>query len=374
VTREPLRVLLVSANYRPSVGGIEQYVENLAQGLAQRGHSVTVVACRTDDAAREEQDGSVRIVRLPATDVLDERLNIPYPLPEPVTACRILHRFVAAAHVVHAHDAVYATSLLALALARRRAVTSVLTQHVAFVPQRNRVLDATERAAIATLGRSARLATRVAAYNPAVADWAQATWGLSDVPVLPPGVPDAPEINREEVRRALGLPADRFLALFVGRDVPKKGLDLFLAAGDAAYELVAVTDRPVSTTDGAHILPFVEPGRFREVLAAVDAFVLPSVGEGFPLALQEALVTGLPCIVTPGPGYDHYLREGEAMHVQPEPGEIRRALLRLVGDGSFRKSLASHAREAGHREFDLEQFVDAYEELYRDALGSRCDR
>ena len=66
-----LRVLLVSANFRPSVGGIERYVEVLAHGLAADGHAVTVVACRTDDAPREERDGPVRIVRLPATDVAD---------------------------------------------------------------------------------------------------------------------------------------------------------------------------------------------------------------------------------------------------------------------------------------------------------------
>jgi glycosyltransferase involved in cell wall biosynthesis len=372
VTGPQLRVLLVSANYRPSVGGIEQYVDNLAHGLAARGHTVTVAACRTDGAAREEQDGDVRIVRLPATDVLDDRLNVPYPVPEPFAAWRTLRRLVAAADIVHPHDAIYATSVLSLVLARRKGVSSMLTQHVAFVPQRNLALNAAQRAAIATLGRSARLATRVVAYNPAVADWAKTTWGLANVPVLPPGVPEAPNVDRDEVRRGLGLPSDRFIALFVGRDVPKKGLDVFLGAGDPTYELLAVTDRPPAIApSGARILPFVEPGRFRELLACVDAFVLPSEGEGFPLALQEALVTGVPCIVTPGPGYEHYLREDEAMLVPRTPGAIRVALLSLAGDASFRAQLASRSEEAGAREFGLAHFVDEYERLYLDTIGAQ---
>src|SRR5438094_4468131 len=127
---QPLRVLLVSANYKPSVGGIEQYVDNLAHGLAGRGHWVTVAACRTDGGAMDEQDGGVRIIRIPATDVLHKRLNVPYPLPNPVAALHELRGAVAEADVVHVHDALYATSVLSLALARRARVAAVLTQHV----------------------------------------------------------------------------------------------------------------------------------------------------------------------------------------------------------------------------------------------------
>ena len=355
-----LRVLLVSANYRPSVGGIERYVEVLAHGLAERGHRVTVAAARTHGGAAHEQDGEVEVVRMAATDVLHARLGVPYPLPEPVGAARTLGRLIAGADVVNPHDALYATTVLTLALARRRQVPSVLTQHVAFVPQRHRVLDAAERAAVATLGRSARLATRVVSYNPAVADWAQRTWGLANVDVLPPGVPPPPQVDRDEVRRRLGLPVDRFIALFVGRDVPKKGLDLFLQAGDPAYELVALSDRAAPL-----VRPFVEPERFRELLASVDAFVLPSTGEGFPLALQEALVTGIPCVVTAEPGYERYLADGEVMVVERDPAAIRDALLQLASDEPLRARYAACAAEAGRREFGLEPFVDAYERLFR---------
>jgi glycosyltransferase involved in cell wall biosynthesis len=364
-----MRVLLVSANYKPSVGGIERYVENLAHGLAGRGHSVTVVACRTDGGLKLEQDGDVAIVRIPSTDVADERLNVPYPLPNPVAAWRTLRRLIANADVVHAHDALYATSVLSLVLARRAHVPAVLTQHVAFVPQRRRSLDAVQRAAIATVGQSARLATRVVSYNPAVAAWAADTWNLGAVPVLPPGVPDPHDVDRDAVRRTFGLPGDRFSALFVGRDVPKKGLDVFLAARDPAYELIAVTDRkPSRAPEGTRILPFVDPPAFRDLLASVDTFVLPSEAEGFPLSLQEALVTGLPCVVTPGPGYERYLRDGEAIFVDRDSSEIRDALLGLSRDESGRRELAARARAAGRREFGLGPFVSAYEDVYREVL------
>jgi D-inositol-3-phosphate glycosyltransferase len=359
-----LRVLLVSANFRPSVGGIERYVEILGRGLAERGHDVTVLtATRGDEAV---VDG-LRIVRVPASGVLHSRLNVPYPLPEPFSLTRELRRLVAWADIVNPNDALYGTTLAALAIARTTRTPSVLTQHVAFVPQQHRLLDMAQQAAIQTIGRCARLAKTVVTYNPAVAEWVERTWGVHDVRVVAPGVPEAPQVDRAGVRRDFGLPPDRFVALFVGRDVPKKGLDVFLAAHDPAYELVAVTDRaPWAAPKGASILPFVQPERFRELLSAVDAFVLPSEGEGFPLALQEALVTGVPCVVTRGVGYDHYVDDDEVAFVRRDAEQIRDALRRLVADSAYRVALAERARSGGSREFGVGKFVDAYEQIYRE--------
>ncbi|MGH3109381.1 MAG: glycosyltransferase family 4 protein [Gaiellaceae bacterium] len=368
-----MRVLLVSANFRPSVGGIERFVEILAEGLAERGHTVTVAACRTGGAPKREHAGAVQIVRIPATDLLRERFKVPYPIPSPRACIRTLRELVAQADVVHAQDAVYLTSVASLLLAKRLGVTSILTQHVSFVAQGNAFLDLAQRAANRTLGRVARAADAVAVYNPTVAGWARRTWGLTDVRTLPIGV-TAPSVSTREralARRELGLAEDRVVALFAGRDVPKKRLDVFLAAGDPAYELVAVTDRVDNGSSPARVVPFMSPDRFARVLAAADAFVLPSVGEGFPLALQEALVAGVPCVVTREPGYERFLSDGDVVFVPPDPAAIREALRGLAADPAHRQTLAERARIVGEREFGVKSFVDAYESLYEETRSER---
>jgi len=361
-----VRILLVSANYRPSVGGIERFVETLAGGLVERGHEITVATCRTRGAPSFEEDGGVRVLRIPSSDAPRERLNVPYPLPAPRACVRTLRELVHWADVVHAQDALYLTTVTALTLARRHRVPSVLTQHVAFVPQRQALLDLAQNVAIATLGRCARLSDVVAAYSPSVAEWARRSWRLADVRLLPSGVRQPPvgEHDRSAVRRELGLSEDSFVALFTGRDVPKKRLDVFLAARDPGYELVAVTDRRDDAPPGTRLLPFTSPERFASLLEAADAFVLPSEGEGFPLALQEALVAGVPCVVTPHPGYERFLRQDDVLFVPPDSAAIREALLRLASNPSDQEALAERAAAAGRREFDLDRFVDAYEELY----------
>jgi glycosyltransferase involved in cell wall biosynthesis len=365
-----VRVLLVSANFRPHVGGIERFTENLAAGLAQRGHEVRVVCCRDERAPlREELDGFL-VDRVRCTYVLDRRFNVPYPVPEPVQLWSTLRRAVADADVVHVQDAIYATSLPALFLARRSGVPSVLTQHVGFVPQRTRLFDAVEKTALATVGRSARLATVVAALNPAVAEWVERQWAIRNVKVLPVGVPVATPATRDraETRRSFGLPLERFLALFVGRDVPKKGLDVFLGAADPAYELVAVTDRPAAGTT-ATVLPFMSSERLQELLGCVDCFVLPSEGEGFPLILQEAFGQGLPVVTTSQPGYEHYLSPEDVLYVDRDADAVREALRRLSADHDLRERLGERARSVAERHFGIDRFVAAYEELYAEPRG-----
>lgn len=362
-----MRVVLVTANFRPHVGGIERFVEILAGGLAGRGHEVNVVCCGFGGAPRHEELRGFVVDRIPSSYVLERRVNVPFPIPEPTRMIGLLGRSLRLADVVHVQEAIYATSLPALLLARRHGVASVLTQHVAFVPQRSRVLDGVQHAAHATLGRASRLATVVATYNPAVAEWVRLRWGIDDPRVLPVGVlaSRSPK-DRRELRRSFGLPSNRFIALFVGRDVPKKGLDVFLGAADPAYELVAVTDR-APNSQGATTLPFMEPERLQELLDCVDAFVLPSEAEGFPLSLQEALAKGLPVVTSWQDGYDHYLAPDDVLVVQRDARSIREALLRLVEDDELRASLARRSHAAAERSFGVESFVSAYEETYSEA-------
>jgi glycosyltransferase involved in cell wall biosynthesis len=232
------------------------------------------------------------------------------------------------------------------------------------VPQANGLLDSVERAAISTVGRCSRLAGAVATLTPAVADWVWRTWGV-DAEVLPVGVPhDTSSLERAAARAAFGLPEDRFIALFVGRDVPKKGLDHFLAAADGAYDLVAVTNRTGNGVPGTRLLPFMSGERLRDLLHAVDAFVLPSVGEGLPVVLVEALHAGLPVITTSEREYECYLGSSDVLFVTPDGDAVRSALHRLLAEPELRASLASRGRAVAELSFGVAGFVAAYEELY----------
>jgi glycosyltransferase involved in cell wall biosynthesis len=359
-----VRVLLVSAYFAPHVGGVERFAELLAEGAAAAGDDVTVVTCRTSaDSAEQETRAGYRVLRVPAINPTERRLGVPYPLPDPRSLLRVLRREVASADVVHVQDVLYPTSVAALLAAKRLRTPSLLTVHVGFVPQTSRLLDGAERLALRAAGGAARSATRAVAYNPDVARWAERSWALPSVDVLPVGV-SLPA--GEPDRAAFGLAPDRFVALFVGRDVRKKNLDVFLGAEDAAYDLLAVTDRQVP----GRALPFMTPTRYASLLASVDAFVLPSVAEGLPLALQEAMAAGLPVVTTYQPGYEHYFAREDVLVVDPDPDAVRGALRRLASDTALRAALSARSRAVAARRFSAEAFVAAYRAAYLDLHSS----
>lgn len=361
-----MRLLFVSAYYRPHFGGVERFTENLARGLASRGHDVHVLCCRTEPGSPlEEDDNGIRVHRIPARNPFEERLGVPWPVPAPPVLLRAVRMLGHEVDVVHANDVLYATSLAALLFSP---APLVLTQHVALVPQRSRPLELAQRLAYRATRGAARRAAAHTAYNPQVAAWASRLWGV-DVRVLPvasdPGTLDGS-------RAEFGLPEDRFVALFVGRDAPKKRLDVVLDAGDERYELAVVTGRePPSPRRGIRFLPPLPPDRLGALMRCVDAFVLPSRGEGIPLSLQEAMAAGLPVVTTLNPGYEAYFSAEDVLAIEPDAGSLRRALGTLAGDPALRRRLAERSAAVAARHFDPVRFLDAYEEVFRAVHSSR---
>src|ERR1700753_2902059 len=81
IGREVTRVLIVSAYAHPHIGGIEVVVGQQARTLAALGHKVTVVTsrCAPGGATQEEVD-AYTVVRIPAWNLLEERIGVPYPV------------------------------------------------------------------------------------------------------------------------------------------------------------------------------------------------------------------------------------------------------------------------------------------------------
>jgi colanic acid/amylovoran biosynthesis glycosyltransferase len=114
------------------------------------------------------------------------------------------------------------------------------------------------------------------------------------------------------------------------------------------------------------------------VLDRADVFVLPSViapdgdMEGIPVALMEALATGLPAVATRHSGVPELVQEGVTGFLA-EPGDphsLRAALLRAVEHDDV-EALAHAGRALIEREFDVDRSAGALLELFRAQAASR---
>jgi glycosyltransferase involved in cell wall biosynthesis len=114
--------------------------------------------------------------------------------------------------------------------------------------------------------------------------------------------PAADSAERAADRAALGLPADARVLLFVGRFVEKKGLHLLRRLAEAhpdtlfAFAGWGPVDPAGWGLANTRLFRELSGPSLARLYRAVDLFILPSTGEGFPLVIQEALASSLPVV------------------------------------------------------------------------------
>lgn len=196
--------------------------------------------------------------------------------------------------------------------------------------------------------------------------------------------------NRAALREELGIQQDDFAVCCLGRLVPVKGHVHALEAAKAIIgtrsgnrvKVFLIGDGPCEAVlresygalfeeRRARILP-ARPGA-DALLPAFDAFLMPSLSEGLPNALLEAMAAGLPCIASAVGGIPEVVEDGRNGILVP-PGDSRAiaaALLRILDDPSLRENLAQEARAAAVRRFGMKRMLRRTEAFYRGLLRKR---
>ena len=196
----------------------------------------------------------------------------------------------------------------------------------------------------------------------------------------------APKVLGGPVRREIGVGTEELLVGAGGRLERQKGFEYFLqaasvirrqmesvhfllyGAGAAKRDLVR-TAADLGLGDRFHFLG--EREDMPLVYAALDVLCLPSLWEGMPYALLEALAMGKPSIVSDVCGLRDVVQHGRCgLAVPPaDPEALACALLRLLGDRETRAHMGGEARRLAERRFGLERFIRQMQDVYRQSAG-----
>jgi glycosyltransferase involved in cell wall biosynthesis len=254
-----------------------------------------------------------------------------------------------------------------LATAHRADVLDLPARSAALAAQVREAVESADR--ITTVSRAIREAT-LAAGTP-----------RRPVEVVPNGADTSvfhPR-DRAEARRRMGLPEDGAVVTYVGKLVPRKGVDHLVEAMGLLARRPGVGEMRESLGARAAELGVSDRIRFagklphEEVawaMAAGDVFVLPSHSEGLPTVCCEALNCGLPVVATAVDGTPEIVRDGETGLLVP-PGDapaLADALGRVLGDDALRARLAARALEVGLAEYTWAANARRTAELYEDLL------
>jgi len=244
------------------------------------------------------------------------------------------------------------------------------------------------------------LADNYIAPSPALAEsFRRSSLKPEQLVTLPNGVDckrfrPASKEERLALRSRLGLPQEPVLVLFVGHfSVDKRAALLARAwssvlSADIGLVMVGSTDpegfevdRQVvaevkSIAAGGPVpgsLVLVERSeRIEDYFRACDIFALPSVREGLPNALLEAMAGALACVAARLPGVtDLLLEPGAGILVEPDDqASLARAIEKLAVDPALRKKLGAAAREkilAGG--YEIGRVAEQYRKLCFRAMG-----
>lgn len=376
-TEDLMKILAILAYYSPHWTGLTVHAVRVAEGLAARGHQVTVLTSRHDPALpRDEVLNGVRVVRLQSAARVSRGMITP---AFPYAAATL----IAAHDVVQIHTPLPEAPIVAL-LCRAFRRPLLMTHHGDLVMPQGVFNQTLQRVGFVVLRSAGVLADAVTSYSHDYAQHSRLLRSFADkvTCVYPPvDIPHPDPVAIARWRAELGLEGRQVIG-FAGRWVEEKGFDYLLEAlplirercpaahlvyaGEqhVVYEDFYERCLPLITAQQEH-LTFLglirEPQRMADFYGMCDVFALPSRTDMMALVQVEAMMCGTPVVASDIPGARVVVRETGFGRLAPPhaPGALADMLVEVLQHRErYRPS-----REAVCEVFDTERSIRDYEAL-----------
>ena len=198
-----------------------------------------------------------------------------------------------------------------------------------------------------------------------MSEWAKASM-VRDYGILPEKVkvfPFGVNVQQWQPSAAKPSPERRLRLLFVGGDFERKGghvlINAFQQGLSSFCELDIVTSKQtVLSGNHVRIHTGIMPNSMflKKLFAEADAFIMPTMGDATPIAILEAMASGLPVITTKVGAMGEMVVDGVSGYFvsQSDPKGIIDAVTRLAGNRAMLKVMGQAGRVSVERRFNAE--------------------
>jgi glycosyltransferase involved in cell wall biosynthesis len=381
-----MNILLINYEYPPIGGGAATATAAIASHLTSLGHAVTVLTSRFRDLRGSSREGGVHVVRCPAIRKRPERSGLlemfSYLLSAGLMLGPVIRRYRIEASIVFFS---FPCGPLGLWGLKCEHVPYVISLRGGDVPGNEAALDSLHKWLAPLRRRIFRESVAVVANSPGLKEMSERADPFP-VRVIPNGVDTdyfcPPVVHDQGEHR-------HFAFLFVGRFQIAKNLFYLLdrvaslkcSVGEP-FVLHLVGDGPLRDELYNYAMNigiekelvwhgWVAKDCLRTIYRSVDCLVNPSLCEGMPNVVLEAMACGLPIIASRVPGNDAVVRHGDTgwLFDIDKPERLLMALREVMADRGRAGRMGQTGRAWVLNDFSWGQTARTYVDLFSSSTG-----
>jgi glycosyltransferase involved in cell wall biosynthesis len=354
------------------------YFYELSARQVKKGHKVDVVTWNRDGHSLEEVvDEGFVIHRLPGLNFSLDGMIREYPfLPTLPAKIEMLNP-----DIVHAESHLFLPSVQAIRKAKSLGLPCVVSVHGVFA-DRGFSVNLTQFAYLHTLGLKVfRDADKVICLTKSDAKEVIRFGCPSEKIRIVPNAVDT-ELFRP------GKDRENSLVVWVGRFVPEKGVEYLVMAARIVAErskdvrFLLVGYGPLKARimklvrdfglfgKSIYILGPLSREEIAEILSKASVFSFPSLKEGMPLSVLEAMASAVPVVGSNIPGINDVIIHGENGILVPprNPEALANTIMLLLQNRGLRRKLGQNARQLMIEKYSWNVVIEKIERIYNEAI------
>lgn len=365
-----MKILIFAGYFYPHKGGVEQYALDLAKILS-KSNEVTIVCPNTEKVEEKEYVSKIRVLRLPAHDLLHI-----FPL---IYSKKILKELLYGENfdLIITNTRLFHTSIIGTKIAKEYKIPQIHVEHGScFFQTKEPITFLLSRAYDHSIGNwILKSATKIVCVSQGSKKFVESLTKRKDIEVIFNGISLTnlpPYKIKNELKKIV----------YAGRLIYGKGVQDLIRAfselkgenvnltliGEGQYrkKLIELTNR-LGIAKKVNFVGRKDRLEVLRLLSKSDLFVNPSYSEGLPTTVLEAGAIGLPVIATNVGGTKELILNNNTgiLVQQKNPEEIRKALEFVINNPTKRATYAKNLNKLIRSKFDWEVLAQKWKKLIK---------
>lgn len=388
-----MKILMLTWEYPPRiVGGIARVVHDLSKRLIKDGHEVTVITYRDGNVPEYENDKGVEVYRvnnymIHPNNFIDWIMQLNFNMIAKAT--EVINK-EGGFDVIHAHD--WLVTYAAKSLKQSFNLPMVATIHATEAGRNSGIHDDTQRYINDTEWLLTYEATEVIVNSNYMKGHVQGLFGLpfDKISVIPNGINlnNFTGIERDyDFRRRFAMDNEKII-LYVGRLVYEKGVQHLISAmpkildhyhdsklviagkGGMLDELKAQVDS-MGLSNKVYFTGYLNQKEVQKMYKCADVAVFPSTYEPFGIVALEAMLAGIPTVVSDIGGLNEIVEHGVngMKSYAGNPNSIADSVLSLLFDQQLAMNVTKNAKNKVKNEFNWQKIAQDTHYIYELAIS-----